>query len=44
MQIAVAQSNVEVIDALLRMGSEPYLENRTQEQASRKSVDMHTTF
>lgn len=42
-QLAVAKSHVEVIDILLKMGSEPYLENRTQEQAPEIITDVHTT-
>ena len=30
-KFAVGKSNVEVIKVLLQMGSDPYLENRTQE-------------
>lgn len=43
-QIAVSKSHVEVIDILLRMGSEPNLENRTQEQAPEKIAGIHTTY
>ena len=43
MQLAVSQSHVEVIDVLLRMGSEPYLENRTEEQAPEKIADIYST-